>query len=180
MQADLLAAALAVACVSVAAGSLPGQEHKSPALAHTRTEFHFTVNATIEQTGPLFGADEERKWAPGWEPQFLYPIPAKDQPGSVFLVQHGHNNSVWTTTAFDLPAGHIQYVYVIHDVMVTLIDIRLSREDAKKTGVSVTYERTALTREANEHVTRAAKEDEGFGQEWQEQINGYLDTSRTR
>ena len=53
----------------------------SAALAHTRTEFRFTVEAPFEQTAPLFGADEERKWSPDWNPQFVYPEPAHDQPG---------------------------------------------------------------------------------------------------
>ena len=44
-------------------------------LAHTRTEFKFTANASFEQTAPLFGANEERKWAPDWNPQFVYPSP---------------------------------------------------------------------------------------------------------
>ena len=55
-------------------------------LAHTRTAFDFTVNAPLEQAAPLFGADKERVWAPGWNPQFLYPNPAHDQQGMVFQV----------------------------------------------------------------------------------------------
>jgi hypothetical protein len=143
-------------------------------LAHTRTEFHFTADASFEQTAPLFGADEERKWAPDWKPQFVYPNPARDQQGMIFQVAHGSYTSTWVNTAYDLAAGHIQYAYVLNDAMVTMIDIHLVREGAEKTAVTVLYERTALLPEANEHVQHFAKGDEKAGKEWEQQINGYL------
>lgn len=143
-------------------------------LAHTRTEFKFTVNAPFEQAAPLFGAEEERKWAPDWKPQFVYPTPAGDRQGMVFQVAHGQYSSTWVNTAFDLVAGHIQYAYVLNDAMATLIDIHLTRDGARQTGVTVVYERTALLPEANEHVEHFAKGDAKAGKEWEEQINGYF------
>ena len=100
---------------------------------HKRTEFSFSVDAPFAQVAPLFGADEERKWAADWNPQFIYPCPAHDQHGMVFRVEHGSHSSIWVNTAFDLAAGHIQYSYVLNDAMVTLIDIHLTREGEKKT-----------------------------------------------
>jgi hypothetical protein len=141
---------------------------------HTRTEFSFTVDAAFDQVAPLFGADEERKWASGWDPQFIHPIPARDQRGMVFTVLKGQLTSVWVNTAFDLAAGHIQYTYVVHDSMATLIDIHLTRTSVQKTGVSVVYERTALAPEANEHVQHFADEDAGAGKEWSDAINAYF------
>jgi len=149
-------------------------QDSSAALAHTRVEFHFVANAPFEQAAPLFGANEERKWSPDWDPQFLHPVPASDQPGMVFRVEHPHHSSVWINTAFDLAAGHIQYTYVLNDAMATLIDIHLTRESAQKTGVTVVYERTALVPEANDHVRHFAQGDEKAQKEWEEAINGYL------
>ena len=158
-------------------GSLSAQQAApSDGLAHTRTEFHFIANASLEQTAPLFGADEERKWAPGWNPKFIYPQPAHDQAGMVFQVAHGPMTATWVNTAFDLAAGSIQYAYVLADAMVATIDIRLTRTAGDKTDVSVVYERTALLPEANDHVRHFAKGDEEAGKQWEEQINGYLRT----
>lgn len=146
----------------------------APMLLHTRNEFSFTVDAPFEQVVPLFGANEERKWANDWNPQFVYPNPARDQPGMIFKVAHGHNLSVWINTALDLTAGHIQYAYVLNDAMATLIDIHATRQDPQKTGVTVVYERTALIPEANEHVQHFAKGDEGAGKEWGDAMNAYF------
>lgn len=143
-------------------------------LVHTRNEFSFTVDAPFEQVVPLFGAHEERKWADGWDPQFVYPIPARDQQGEVFRVAHGQHSSVWINTALDLTAGHIQYAYVLNDAMATLIDIHAVRQGPQKTGVTVVYERTALIPEANEHVQHFAKGDENAGKEWSEAMNAYF------
>jgi hypothetical protein len=155
--------------------SLPAQESPvTDSLAHKRTEFKFTANAPFERAAPLFGANEERKWSPDWNPKFVYPNPAHDQPGMVFQVAHGQMSSTWVNTAFDLSAGHVQYAYVLNDAMVTVIDIHLTRESAEKTGVSVVYERTALIPEANEHVEHFANGDRKAQGEWEEQINGYL------
>lgn len=170
-HAVLSAGLLVLAGVS----SLPAQQPSSnKELAHTRTEFHFVANGSLERTAPLFGAEEERKWAPGWDPRFIHPQPARDQPGMVFQVSHGELTSTWVNTAFDLAAGHVQYAYVLHDAMVTTIDIRMARQAADKTGVTVVYERTALLPEANAHVQHFAKGDEKAGKEWEAQINDYL------
>lgn len=142
--------------------------------AHTHTQFTFTVEASFEQTAPLFGANEERKWAADWDPQFIHPQPAHDQQGMVFLVEHPGHSSVWVNTAFDLAAGHIQYSYVLNAAMATLIDIHLKRAAADKTEVTVLYERTALTPDANQHVEHFARGDAKAAQEWADAINGYF------
>jgi len=153
---------------------LAAQQITKPTLAHTRVEFAFTAKAPLEQAAPLFGANEERKWAADWDPHFLYPQPAHDQPGMVFQVAHGQRLSTWINTAFDLAAGHIQYTYVLDNAMATLIDIHLTRPTPQTTGVSVVYERTALVPEANEHVQHFATADRKASKEWEEAINSYL------
>jgi hypothetical protein len=176
MHLSVLAAALV--CLAIGSHSLFAQNQAAAGLAHARTEFRFTVSAPYDRVAPLFGAEAERRWAPGWDPEFVFPVPAKDQEGAVFLIKHGQDASTWTTTAFDLAAGHVQYVYTMNAALATLIDIHLAREGAHKTGVSVVYERTALTPEANEHVAHLAQHDKGFGQEWEQQINAYLAKTR--
>jgi hypothetical protein len=143
-------------------------------LTHTHNEFAFTVHAPLDKAFPLFGAIEEKKWAEGWEPQVLYPSPAKDQQGMVFRVAHSHMSSVWTCTAFDPASGHVQYVYYISDALVTLIDIHLTKSGNAETRIAVVYERTALTPDANEHVARLAKGDAKSGPEWAQAIGKYL------
>ncbi len=85
-------------------------------LMHARSEFTFTVQAPMAEAFPLFGPEGERAWAgPEWDPQFVYPIPAKDIEGAVFRIHHGHHSATWVNTAFDAQSGHAAYAYVIEE-----------------------------------------------------------------
>ena len=145
-------------------------------VVHVENGFEFTVRAPYDKVAPLFGAHGERAWAgERWDPQFLYPSPAQDVEGEVFTVAHGHTHAIWVNTAFDLQAGHMQYVYVIPDVQAVLIDVRLQHDDPAKTGVKVRYERTALTSRFNEHIREMGRKKDGASAaEWQAAIEKCL------
>jgi len=147
----------------------PGSGH-----AHTEEKFSFTARAPMDQVAPLFGADKEKVWAPHWDPQFVHPLPAADREGMVFTVAHDHLHAAWVNTAFNLKNGHVQYVYVIPDLLVTVITLNLHPE-ANQTHVEVEYDRTALNSEADDHVRHLAKQDRASGPEWEKQINAYLE-----
>src|SRR5271167_1045373 len=133
-------------------------------VAHVRNEFEFTAHAPYQVVAPLFGPEGERAWANGhWDPHFLYPQPARDIQGAVFTVRHGHHHAYWINTSFDVDARHFQYVYLIPDAMVVLIDVRFSELDPANTKVNVAYERTALSPEANEHVREMGESDRANG-----------------
>jgi hypothetical protein len=145
----------------------------SQALLHTREQFSLVANAPFEVAWPLFGADRERAWAPDWRPVFLWPEKAFDQEGMVFKIRHGDKNAVWVNTAFDRMSGRIQYVYVIPDVVVTLITLKLM-PGGDSTTIDVVYERTALLAKANDIVKQMASRDRVADMEWSRQINSYL------
>jgi hypothetical protein len=142
---------------------------------HVRTEFDLTVRASYNVAFPLFGPAGERSWAGAdWNPQFVYPSPAADVPGTVFTVKHGTHQAVWVNTAFDVEGHHIQYAYVINDVMVTTISLTFLPLDSASTKVSVVYERTALSLAANDQVQQFGAADQARGADWERSINTYL------
>jgi hypothetical protein len=145
----------------------------SSGLLHTREQFSLVANASFEIAWPLFGADKERAWAPDWEPVFLWPEKALDQEGMVFKIRLGDRHAVWVNTTLDRVAGRVQYVYVIPDVVLTVITLQLA-PNGGATSVEVVYERTALSSAANESVREMAARDSIAGMEWSRQINGYL------
>jgi hypothetical protein len=146
--------------------------------AHVSNSFAFTINAPIHDAAPLFGPEGERAWAGDeWDPQFVFPLPARDVEGAVFTIQHGEHTAVWVNTVFDLAGGHMQYVYVLSDLLATTIDVRLHAIDATHTKVDVTYVRTALRPEAGEHVIAMGKHDREQGPVWEGKIHAYLQRS---
>ena len=141
--------------------------------AHTSERFDFTANASYAQVFPLFGALEEKVWAPGWNPQFVWPLPAADCAGMVFRTSLEGRIASWVNTAFDPSTGRVQYVYVVPDVMTTLITLSV-RDQGSTTSVKAQYERTSLSPHADELVSSMASGDRGAGPEWAAQINSYL------
>jgi hypothetical protein len=142
-------------------------------LLHTHREFEFIAQAPIDVAAPLFGAEGERVWAPGWDPKFVWPENAKDQEGMVFMLAHGNKNAIWVNTCFDLKANRIQYVYVIPETLVTVITINLAPGETT-THVAVAYDRTALTETANKLVLENSERDASAGPDWGKQINDHL------
>ncbi len=142
---------------------------------HTQTSFDVVVHASYAETAPLFGPEGERAWAgKHWNPRFIHPAQARDEEGAVFTISHGALNAVWVTTQFDLKNRQIQYAYFIRDLMVTVIDVRLIVIDPGTTKVNVTYSRTAVTPEGNEHVAAMTETDKSSGREWQQALDEYL------
>jgi hypothetical protein len=145
-------------------------------LLHTERTFEFLAKAPMDVVAQLFGADKERLWAPGWEPDFLWPAKASDREGMVFTVAHGRKKTIWVNTGFDLEDGRVQYVYVIPDAVVTVIAVGMV-PDGERTHVVVEYDRTALKPAANDLVRQLAENDGKAGPEWEKQIDDYLRSS---
>jgi hypothetical protein len=141
---------------------------------HTDRSFEFVAHASMESVAPLFGADAERRWAPDWSPDFIWPATPEDKAGMVFTVSAPHGTAVWVNTAFDPVDGRIQYAYVLPGHMATLISLAL-RPAGDYTHVAVSYSRTSLTAESDPLVERLAAADGRAGPEWERQINEYLE-----
>ena len=143
---------------------------------HTSEAFDFVADAPIGTVFPLFGAAMERVWAPDWDPRFVWPMPAEDREGMVFRVAHGGRTATWVNTQFD-PAGRVQYVYVLPEVVATTVTLALAPE-RDSTRVTVRYERTSLSVEADGIVRDMAGRDRVAGAQWAAQINRYLAAPR--
>ena len=167
---------LAVSTILMDSEYAASQSQDPPAPAHVRSAFQFKLSVPLERAAPLFGPEGERCWAgEQWNPDFIYPQPATDIEGAVFKVQHGPHQSIWVNTLFNLSAGHMQYVSLIPDVVVSIVDVRLTALDyATTTGVQVTYTRTALSSAVNDHVQALAAGDRTSGPHWQQAIQNCL------
>jgi hypothetical protein len=147
--------------------------------AHVTNSFQLLVRAPLLRAAALFGPEGERCWAgPGWNPEFLYPQPARDVQGAVFTIQHGPHTSVWVNTLFDPEGGRMQYVSFIPGRLVSTVDVRISALDASSTRVEVTYVRTALNTGANDDVLAMGSKDRESGPDWQRAIENCLTSPR--
>jgi len=166
---------LALGLLSANGLQLPEPTPPAAELAHVQNTFRFALPASFGRVAPFFGPEGERAWAgPHWNPEFLYPQPATDTEGAVFKVQHGQHTSLWVNTLFDLPNGRMQYVAILDDLVVSIVNVRLTAIDPSHTAVEVTYTRTALQPAANAHVRAMGDSDRDSGPDWQSSIEKCL------
>ena len=164
---------------AAALGSSAFAQSPAPQLLHTQTAFDIVVPLPYAEAAPLFGPEGERPWAgKHWDPQFLYPQPARDEQGVVFTNHHGPVTAVWVNTLFDLEARHFIYAYFIPGIMVTTIDLRFNSADPASTPVHIVYSRTALAPEGNDHVATFTATDKTAAHDWQQSIDAYLATRK--
>ncbi|MCY1141723.1 SRPBCC family protein [Actinoplanes sp. Pm04-4] len=106
----------------------------------------FRLPMPPEQAFPLFTARGERSWVAGWEPRF----PAGDvddtEPGTVFVTGAGEQVTTWVVV--DRVAGEtIRYARVVPGVTAGTVRVDV-RPSGAGSEVTVTYDLTALTPEA--------------------------------
>jgi hypothetical protein len=142
---------------------------------HVSTHFDFEVDTPFATATLLFGPKSEMSWAgDDWKPVFYYPRPGNDVEGTVFTVTRNHHTGIWVNTLYDVAGGRMQYVSVIPQVVATVVAVKLSSVDARKTHVDVTYTRTALDPAANDDVRGLAQHDAASGPEWAKAIRSSI------
>jgi hypothetical protein len=167
--------AVLLSALAVVAARAGGQTAAPVPPLHTHTSFEVTVNLPLNDAAHLFTPEGERGWAgEHWNPEFLYPQPARDMQGAVFTIRHGNLKATWVNTISDLDARHFQYVYFLPDLLVTAIDVHFTPLSADRTAVHIDYARTALTTDGNPHVQAMTKGDQHAGADWQKALDSYL------
>jgi len=185
----LLTSSLVIAMTCIGLPRMVSQVHAGVAGQHSENKptdrtvriqteriFEFTVGAPTAVAAPLFGADKERTWAPGWNPAFVWPANVSHQRGTVFTVTRGTGNRVWITTAHT-QTELFQHPHVTPEVVGMLITVKLTPHGSS-THAEGRYERTSLSMAANDMVQKISDHDGQSGPEWETQINEYPARSR--
>jgi hypothetical protein len=126
----------------------------------------FHLDAPLARVFPLFTANGERAWAPGWEPRILS---GAEERGSAFITT-AHNGGIvtWIVTDYRPAQGRVSYARLVHDSNIGLVDVSCT-EARGGTDVSVRYTLTAVS-EAGESFVAQFLADEHYTKmidEWQ-------------
>jgi len=103
----------------------------------------FHLNAPRQRVFPLFTAEGERSWAPGWEPRILS---GSGERGSAFMTT-GHNGSTvtWIVTDYRPAEGRVSYARLVQDSNIGIVDVICTQSARGGTDISVRYTLTPLT-----------------------------------
>src|SRR5579872_6980366 len=109
----------------------------------------FTVPVPCERLFPLFTAEGERAWAPGWEPEILS---GSVERGSVFRTRSGGRETLWVVTEYAPAQGRVSYARIAQGSNMGLVDVRCDGKGPQASEISVSYTLTGLTPEGKDFV----------------------------
>ncbi len=139
-----------------------------------------TLNGTIDEVLPLFGAREEQKWEPDWKPEFIYPIDKPDEKNNVFRVEHkGHGIhanmvSYWVMTERSRERNKVSYA-IFSDNDIATIDIQIDAASDSTTTALIEYNWTSLDDDGSKLIEKKAEHIFSDNLvDWEEAINQYL------
>lgn len=111
-------------------------------------EHRFHLDAPLSRVLPLFTAEGERAWAPGWEPLILS---GERERGSAFRTRHGGRDTTWIVTDYRPAEGRVSYARLAQDSNIGLVDVVCTARDGG-TEVSVRYTLTGLNAQGEAFV----------------------------
>lgn len=120
-------------------------EQKFKAERDSRTAT-ITVNGTIDNVFPLFGAFEERKWAEGWNPTLIYPSEEVMEEGTTFRTKASgklEREFLWRVSKYDPQLFLVQYLVSTENRYWT-ITVQCTETPEHITTAEITYTFTGL------------------------------------
>jgi hypothetical protein len=176
--------ALAVAFLAGA----PASRNANFVAYRSTNEGSFFVEFPVEKVFPLYGPAEEAKWAPGWEPHWLYPEKSTAQSrapelGWVFETEpNTPQKRLWYVDEVDLTHHEISYLVYLPDKMIYRIRVMAApseNPESKRKGTltSVTYQFVGLSDQGNAEIKKRTHFPEKYAaemREWATHIEGYL------
>ena len=107
---------------------------------------------------PLFSAEGERRWVPGWSPEYLHPMDASNDAGTVFRTTHGDEETLWIVLQYDPDDGTALYARLTPGSRMGTVSVRCEPAREDETRVTVTYALTAVAESGSAALARLTSE----------------------
>jgi hypothetical protein len=117
-----------------------------PAASQVRS---FRLEAPLARVLPLFTAEGERSWAPGWEPVFLS---GAVERGSSFVTRgHSGIETTWIVADYRPAEGRVSYARLAQGSNIGLVDVTCTESEGG-TIVTVRYTLTGVSEQGRTFV----------------------------
>lgn len=141
---------------------------------HTET---FQLDQPVDILFPLFSAEGEKLWVPGWDYQNIMG-PGELREDYVFVTanhDHAAGDAIWLVKRYEPDNHYIQFYKVEPGDKVGIISVQCDAVSGSRTNVSVTYEYIALSENGNAFIAGFTKEKyREFIGEWQYLLETYF------
>ncbi len=120
---------------------------------HVDREATIAVALPLAETFALFTPEGERRWVPGWEPEYLHRA-EHDGVDTAFRTSHGGEDTLWMVLEYDVEDGCLGYARVTPGSRLGTVMLDIEPIDDTSCWVTVCYELTALSDAGNELLGR--------------------------
>jgi len=114
----------------------------------------FRIDQPIETLFPLFSAEGEKLWVPGWDYENI--MGSNDlHEDYIFLTKnhdHASTDAIWLVKRYDPESFLVQFYKVEPEDKVGVITVQCIQIDKRLTEVEVTYEYTGLSEKGDEFI----------------------------
>ena len=127
------------------------------------------------QAFPLFSAEGERRWVPGWNPRYVHPVESGAGEGAVFqTTRKGAGTATWVQTRHEPATGLASFVYVLPDHHAAMVDVGVSADGESRSRASVTYRMTSLSSDGDDFVRAFGEAFEDYMAHWAQAIQRHI------
>ena len=122
----------------------------------------------------FFTPEGERRWVPGWEPEYLHPPDGALAEGLTFRTRHNGEETLWMVSRCDGPY-EVDYVRVTPGSRIGVVSVRLTPDGASGSSVTGAYRLTALSSAGEATLDAFAAAFPEYLSSWERSINALID-----
>ena len=138
-----------------------------------------SINSSPEKVFPLLCPVREKEWVHGWDPELIISNSGFAEKDSIFVTKHGDEKNYWIITRHDPANYDLEMMIINPEITVGKLEIKLHKDEDKKTKADISYSYTSLSSEGDEFIKHFTKEKYiHFMKTWEEEINHYLLTGK--
>ncbi len=143
----------------------------------------FQISQSIKTLFPLFSAEGEKLWVPGWDYENV--MGSNDlHEDYIFLTKnhdHASTDAIWLTKQYRPESHFVQFYKVEPEDKVGIITVQCTKIDDSQTQVEVSYEYIGLSKKGDDFIKRfTSSEYKGFISEWKSLLVIYFEQNANK
>ncbi len=168
-----------IQAVSATPSGFPSREEQSFQGKTLSRNFEQRLIAPPRLVFPLMSPVGEKKWAFGWDPEFVSCRDGCDKEGAVFRTRDGEEQSIWYLREWDTVRWNAEYIIFTGGNRLTVLRFELREDGTKGSRASIRYRWTALSPDGNRFIEKhSGPAFEHYMTLWERALNHYLRTGR--
>jgi len=140
----------------------------------------FQINQPIDILFPLFSAEGEKLWVPGWDYENIMGYSDLHEDYIFLTKNHDHasTDAIWLVKKYKPESHFVQFYKVEPEDKVGIITVQCTKMNESLTQVDVSYEYIGLSKKGDQFIENfTSAEYEAFIAEWNSLFVSYFESN---